>query len=395
MGLLEALFPRVHQEKELKNWWQTLTAYQPSFHSWNGQLYESELVRSAIDSRARHISKLRIEIIGSAKPTLQTQLKKQPNQWQTWSQFLYRLSTLLDMNNTAFIFPVLNRSMEVVGVYTGNVTEWKLLQDEKNTPWIKVTFNNQKIAVYKLSEIGIMTKFQFRDDFFGELNTALDDTMKLIDIQNQGIGEAIKNSATYRFMAQSSNFAKAEDLAKERRRFSSVNLSSNGGGLLLFPNTYNNIQQIKASPYVVDSEQRDLIQKNVFNYFGVNDDILQNKAIGDSWNAFYEGCVEVFSIQFSEVITKMLFTEVERAYGAEIMATANRMQYLSNSDKLNVSAQMADRGILTRNEIREIWNLPPIPNGDVATIRGEYYLFNEDGTTTKHEDDVTGGNKDE
>lgn len=35
---------------------------------------------------------------------------------------------------------------------------------------------------------------------------------------------------------------------------------------------------------------------------------------------------------------------------------------------------MADRGIMTRNEIREIWNLPPIEGGDKATIRGEYYL---------------------
>ena len=62
-------------------------------------------------------------------------------------------------------------------------------------------------------------------------------------------------------------------------------------------------------------------------------------------------------------------------------------EHLFNSPMMNP--------IMTRNEIREIWNLPPIPNGDVATIRGEYYLFNEDGTTTKHEDDVTGGNKDE
>ena len=65
------------------------------------------------------------------------------------------------------------------------------------------------------------------------------------------------------------------------------------------------------------------------------------------------------------------------------MATANRLQYLSNADKLNVSSQMADRGIMSRNEIREIWNLPPIEGGDVPTIRGEYYLLNSDGTTTK------------
>jgi hypothetical protein len=46
---------------------------------------------------------------------------------------------------------------------------------------------------------------------------------------------------------------------------------------------------------------------------------------------------------------------------------------------------MADRGIMNRDEIREIWNLPALPNGagQAYTIRGEYYLMNEDGTEVK------------
>jgi hypothetical protein len=50
----------------------------------------------------------------------------------------------------------------------------------------------------------------------------------------------------------------------------------------------------------------------------------------------------------------MFFTDKERAYGAMIMATSNRLQYMSNSDKLQVSAQMADRGLMTINEIRDM-----------------------------------------
>ena len=135
------------------------------------------------------------------------------------------------------------------------------------------------------------------------------------------------------------------------------------------------------------------IKENVFNYFGVNDDILQNKAFGDKWSAFYEGAIEPFAIQFSDVITKMTYTERERASGSFIMATANRLQYMSNTEKLNVSSQMADRGIMNRDEIREIWNLPPLPNGQgqAYTIRGEYYLLGQDGSVTKKGDNITSG----
>ena len=59
--------------------------------------------------------------------------------------------------------------------------------------------------------------------------------------------------------------------------------------------------------------------------------------------------------------------------GNKVMATANRLQYLSNQDKLNVSSQMLDRGIMSINDVREIWNLPPVEDGDRRIIRGEYY----------------------
>jgi hypothetical protein len=109
----------------------------------------------------------------------------------------------------------------------------------------------------------------------------------------------------------------------------------------------------------------------------VNEDVLQNKAYGDAWAAFYEGAIEPFAIQFSEVVTKMLFTFREQSQGNAVMATANRLQYLSNSEKLNVSSQMLDRGIMSINDVREIWNLPPVDGGDTRIIRGEYWNADE------------------
>lgn len=389
MGLFDSIFSKKSEEKILDGYWKTLTAYQPTFTSWDGQLYESELVRSAIDSRARHISKLRVEMIGSAQPKLKTLLKHKPNDFQTWSQFLYRLSTILDMHNTAFIVPIYNKNLETVGIFPLLPSNCEVLKDKSNNAWLRYSFENGSKASIELSKCGIMTKFQYKSDLFGSTNTALDNTMKLIDIQDQGVKEAIKTSATYRFMAQVNNFTKAEDLAKERQRFTAENFAKNAksGGLLLFPNTYTNIQQIKSSPYTVDAEQKKMIQQNVYNYFGVNEDVLQNKTIGDSWNAFYEGCVETFAIQLSEVLNKMIFSDYEMSFGSEFIVTANRLQYMSNKDKLEVSAQMADRGIMTINEIRDIWNLPPITDGDIRIARGEYYDISNNPKDKESEDE--------
>lgn len=378
MGLFDRIFGNRPKEKaRYEETFKMLDGYTPRFTSFGGGIYESELIRAAINARATHMSKLKVETYGAARPALQNKLKNNPNEFQTWSQFQYRLSTLLDVNNTAFITPVFDPYGEPSGIYTPLPTKCEIVAYD-GVPYLRYEFSRGKIAAVELEYCGIMTKYQYRSDFFGESNEALRQTMDLIHIQNQGIEEGVKSAATYRFMAKLSNFAKPEDLAKERERFTTENLAK-GSGLLLFPNTYQDVKQVEVKPWVVDAEQRKAIEANVFRYYGVNDDILEGHFTSDIWAAFYESAIEPFAIQEAEVLKKMFFTLREQSQGNGVSVTANRLQYLSNADKLNVSAQMADRGLMTRNEIREIWQLPPLPEpiGSQLPIRGEYYNVNE------------------
>lgn len=352
-----------------------LNLYRPVFHDWHGEIYESELVRAAIDARARHISKLKASIQGTAQPGLQTKLRLAPNQWMTWSQFLYRVSTILDVHNTAFIVPVFDADMAITGYFPVLPTSCEIVQ-YKEEPWLRYKFSHGETAAVEMKKCAILTKFQYRDDFFGSPNNALDETMNLINMQNQGIEEAVKNSATYRFIAQVNNFSKTDDLAKERKRFSEENLSkeAESGGILLFPNTYSNIKQVEAKPYTVDPEQMKLIENNVAEYFGVNEKVMRNEANGDELDAFFNGAIEPFAVQFSEAMTMAIFSERERAQGSYFIANANRLQYMSVSAKVQMAKELGDRGAILIDEIRDLFNYPPLPDGagQVAPIRGEY-----------------------
>lgn len=382
MGLFDWLFGNKPKERgKYEGTFKMLNGYTPRFTNWQGELYESELVRASINALATHISKLDVKTFGAAKPALQRKLKQGPNEFQTWTQFLARAATIYFNSNTLFICPVWDQFGEISGVFTPLPQKCEVVQFN-NVPYLRYEFDRGVKASVELEYCGIMTRMQYKSDFFGENNHALIPTMDLIHIQDQGIKEGVKNGASYRFIAQLTNFSKAEDLVKERKRWSSENLASDEGnnGLLLFPNTYTNIQQVAAKPFTVDAEQMKAIRASVFEYFGVNEDILQNKFNSETWSAFYEGAVEPWALQFSEVMTKMLFTMRERSQDNYVMATANRLAYMSNADKLNVSAQMADRGLMTRNEIREIWNLPPLPEplGSQLPVRGEYYNVGEE-----------------
>lgn len=391
MGLFDFLFKRQPKPVGKLETFKLLDGYTPHFTTYGGSIYEQQLIRAVINATATHVSKLRVELSGSAKPELKTRLKHAPNTFQTWSQFLYRLATVLEVHNTAFITPVLDQFGQTVGIYAPLPHRCEVVEYD-GVPYLRYEFSHGLRAAIELSRCGIMTKFQYRSDLFGESNHALIPTMDLISIQNQGIQEGVKSAASYRFMAKVGNFSKADDLAKERKRFTAENLSrdSEGGGLLLFPNTYTDIKQIDVKPWVVDSEQMRIIEAGVYDYFGLNEDVLQNKAYGDRWTAFYEGKIEPFAIQFSEVTSRMLFTDRELSQENGIMATANRLQYLSNSEKLNVSSQMLDRGIISINDAREVWNLPPVEGGDVRVIRGEYWNADEKVSEQEETNDETG-----
>lgn len=366
--------------REAKSFFQTLTAYAPVFTNWGGAIYESEIVRAAIDARARHMSKLKVETVGTANPSLQSKLQQGPNQWQTWSQFLYRVSTILDINNTAFIVPVFDERMIITGMFPILPSACELVEYNDEL-WLRYQFRTGQYAAVEFRKCAVLTKHQYESDFFGDSNKPLRETMQLIHIQNEGIQEGVKNAATFRFMATLNNFSSAEDLKKERERFTESNLStsSKSGGFLLFPNTYKDVKQIDVKPYAIDAEQMKQIQENVYNYFGVSEGVLQNSARAEDLEAFFDGAIEPFAIQFSEAVTKMLFSERERAQGSYLIANANRLQYMSTAQKVQMAKELGDRGAILIDEIRELFNYAPLPDGSgqVAPIRGEYKATDE------------------
>ncbi|MGN6713416.1 MAG: phage portal protein [Anaerocolumna jejuensis] len=350
-----------------------LNAYSPSFTTYEGGIYEMELTRAAIDRYATFCSKLKPEIQGSAYKSLEKVLQFKPNPWMNTSQFIYRIATILKVNTTAFIVPLYAEDYETItGFYPLLPQRTEVIQ-VNGEPWLRYYFQNGQKAAIEYSRAGVLTRYQYKNDFFGDGNGALSPTMNLLNIQKQGIVEGIKQSATLRFMARLSQILNPEDMKKERESFSKENLSAdNQSGVLLFDTKYADVKQIDSKPFIVDAEQMKIIQNYVFNYFGTNEDILQNKYDENKWNAYYEGEIEPFALQLSLVLTNMLYTQKELAFDNAVIFTANRLQYASNTTKLQVSSQLFDRGILTTNQVMDIWNMAHVENGDKRYIRREY-----------------------
>lgn len=381
MGLKEWLFgEEKDQPKVLKqtNDFEFLTKRNGVDIRYYNHAYENAIVRSAVETKAQHISKLKVELQGSAKPKLKNRLRHYPNSFMTWPQFLARCSTILDLTNNLFIIPVKNENLETIGFFPVLPEKVKLVEDKKGHYWLKYKFERGKYGAARFDECAYLVKHQYKSDLFGEDNDALRPTMDLIAVQEASIKNAVENSNNYRFIANVGNYTDPEDLAEERKRFTEYNLKGeNTDGVLLFPNTYSDVKELTNKYYTVDTEQMEFIKENVFDYFGINEDVIQGKATSEQLDAFFNLAIEPFAIALSEALSRAIYTDDERAYGNHVYVNANRLQYMSVSEKVNMAQQLGDRGILTINEIRELFNYAPIENGDVAVIRGEYYAVNE------------------
>ena len=383
MGLFEKLFPKKYRNPIGMEKWESLTAYSTAFRTWRGELYEFDQVRSAIDTLARNTSKLRVEMTGSAKGKVRTKLNIRPNPYQTWTQFWYRTRTIYEMQNNAVIVPILDDTDQVSGLFPVLPSTCEVVT-YRGVEYLRYTFiGNQKAAI-ELDRCGVITKHQYKNDLFGDKNEALNGTLGLLDLNRQAIKAAVENSNAFKFMARMNNFAKDEDIRAERKRVRDANIKDKDGFLLLFSNLVGEPKQINYSPYTVDDKQAVMIDSNIEKYFGVSTEAIKNELTGDKAAAFYEGAIEPFAIQASEVITNMLFTPLEQASGNQFVLTSNRIQFMTNADKLSFTTQMGDRGLVFIDELREVWNLAPLPNGLGQRIprRGEYYFLdpsNPDG----------------
>lgn len=381
MGIFARVFGKRDAQEKTARAYKTFTEYAPSFSTWNGRIYEQELTRAAIERFATACGKLRPEIEGneSARPLVTAFVKGRPNGRMTWPTFLKRAAALYESYGTLLVVPTLSRDfMDVTGIWP-MAFDYAEVVDLSGEPWLRIYLPNGDVSAIELKSVAIVNKFQVQSDLFGEPN-CLDTTLKLLHAQAEAEDNAIKNGAKIRFIGALNGMVREDDMKKKRDRFVEENLSSdNAGGLMVYDQTFANVTQVNSSSWTIDAKEMDRIQQNVYNYFGINERILQNSFTEENWDAYYEAKVEPFAISLGEGITHMCFGQTQIKRGCRVTFSTNRLEYAAAASKRAMVRDMMDRGVMTVNEARDVLQLPPIPGGDVFMYRGEYIMSDVNG----------------
>lgn len=348
------------------NMYSLLNTFNSIYTVNTGNAWDMDIVRSAVDAYCRNFAKLKAKHtkVGNTKSKIEKLLNYKPNPLMEAYSFYYKTAANLKLTNNAFIYPEYSDTGELVALWPLMSNQIELLEYQ-NQLYLKFMFRTGRLKVLPYEEI-IHIRGQFFDhDIFGSKNYALRPALDTVVAINQGVSNSAKMINSIRGILSAKISSKDDDLKKARDKFVENNfkISSNGSGIIVTDAKmdYTPINE-KTTP--LQADQLSYAKNAIYDYFGVNEQIVQNKFSEEEWNAFYEGAIEPVAIQMSQCFTNILFTENERNFGNEVTFEANRLQYASNATKVSVVKELAPLAVLMIDDVREMFNLAPLPNGE-------------------------------
>lgn len=354
------------------------------FTAWNGEIFDSDIVRSCIRPFAKAIGKLQAKHVRryNGKVDINPEaymrfLLEEPNPYMGGHTLLEKVATQFAINNNAFILIVRDENGMPVQQYPipSIMVEAKYIEKEL---YLKFTFVNGKTLSVPYSEV-IHIRNDFKDnDIFGEsAYKALAPLMEVVNTTDQGIVKAIKNSGIIRWLLKYNIPMRPEDLKKSVQEFvdNYLSVSSPTFGAAGVDVKADAIR-IEPKDYVPNAMQQSNTKERIYAFFNTNEKIVHSSYTEDEWNSYFESVIEPVAIQLAEEYSRKLFTRRERGFGNGIYFDAANLQCASLSTKLALQA-MVDRGALTPNEWRETFNLSPVADGDKPLRRLDTQTVNK------------------
>lgn len=377
-SLFNTIFGKKSDKQQNKNVTQTqfqlLSGWNTQFSTLPEGTYNSKVARQVIDRIATHCAKLvpkhiQGNITNNIKGDINFLLSNQPNPLMNTFDFIYRIISLLYTDCNAFVYIAKDKTGFITGFYPVLATTYELLQGADGTMYLQFDFVNGQTYTIPYLELIHLRLFYNRNDVFGMSNRVLQTDLNTANTVAQGIDKAIKTTSNLKGILQYENsMLKNKDLVKTKDDFVKDFLNMDNEGGIAALDAKAKFQEVNLKPITLDNEQLKQVNYNIFDYFGISEKIVDNSFTEEEWNAFYEGIIEARAIQMSYAFTNKIFKRQSIKDGHRIVFTANRLQYSTLTNKISLIKEAGALGLLTKDEAREIIELPQLGGEEGSKI---------------------------
>lgn len=376
-----------------------LSGYNATYTDISNNVDENIIAKECINTIATHCAKMMPKHYQQTKD-LKNHISGQinyivsikPNPYMTTYDFIYKVVSLLLSQNNEFIYIDIDERGFLKGLYPLNPLFCTLIEYE-NDVWLKFQFLDGNTYYIKYNRVIHLRNFFNTHDFYGDTNDVLKNAIETQTVADDGIKNAIKISASLRGVLKAANaILKDKDITKMKNNFVQSLLSSTDGiGSL---DARMDFKEINLDPVLLDKEQLEMVNGNIYGYFMISENIIKSKYTADEWNAFYESVLEPRAIQMGQAFTNAIFSEKAIKAGHRIEFSVNRIKYAKTETKISLIKEAGALGLITVDEGREILDLPAIGGEEGskrlqtlnvinANLADKYQVGGKDGKSNK------------
>lgn len=376
---LRSMFNNIFSDAEQKqpttlSMAKLLNSYTNFFTKWDGNLWNDATSRACIDAIARNVAKLTPQHIRrvDGKVTrndsnLNYLLSQRPNEYVNAYEFYYKLIAQLEIYNNAFAYIRTDINGNITGLYNIDFTSLEL-KENNNILYCKFTFLDKRITVPYDDVIHIRKQF-FDNDIFGSDNMHLKRPIEVMLAAKDSVENSVKNCTKMRGYLKAPGQVMETDKKGIISRF--IDTLKSGFGIAVLDAT-TDYQPLNADLETADNETLEFCRQDLYRAWGVSSAIVDGDFTEEQYNSFYENRIEPIAMLLAQEFTYKIFTDREKGFGNEIVFNTNKLEYSSLQNKVNLINTLMPTGILTKNEIRQVFGFEEVEDGDEALVSLNY-----------------------
>lgn len=381
---LQNLMEKYRGRQQSRMLTEVMTDSRAIFTSFGNNIYMSDFVNNCIDRIATEISKVEVMsvvVTGSSilrqNDDISRLFRFRPNPLQTTKDFLSCCEWLRRKHCNCFIYPV-----------------WEMVKDARGRKYRRYKafypLNPQHAELGHFEDGRWAIRFVWRDGTEdtlpydsvvhlrwrrgtstlmggGDDNGQVDDrntmrSLRVLDEVMQGLPAAIKAGLQLNGILTTKTLADQVKLQKEAGDFESrITMSKSG---IVAVDLAGDFTPINKKITVVPKEILQFLKDIIRERYGISDAIMSGDYNGDQHSAFYQSCIEDFIVEFEQAMSSRLFTLRERDVGHRIKGYYSKVEYFSAKDKAELATLATSTGLMTLNQVAELYGLPPFEGGD-------------------------------
>lgn len=290
-------------------------------------------------------------------------LQLQPNPCMVAATFWERVAWFYFLYNNAFIYVERDPYGNIMYLWSIDPSTVKYKKISTGEIILTFTLDERRVDI-PYGMIIHIARNVVKNTLFGEnTNSSIMKVLQLIDLNYQGIENAIKTSAYIRFIGECTTKTPTKTRKELAEEFTEQYFQVDRNHPLAIAITDSVMKLTPIDGSKSKQEYANYATVNqwnqvVYKYFGCPEEVIKGTATEDIMTSYYERTIDTFFMRATQAMMVTLFSDNQYDSGCRIVVSDRKLQYLPMKTRLEIFNAVREMGMVTFGTLGNVVGLP-------------------------------------